>query len=361
MPRRGGLSARLKLTFSYAGFLALAGALLLAVVWVFLLRYVPDGYIESPNKFVPNRSDLLKAFAPRALHAWLFLLGFGLIGGWFLAGRMLSPLAEINRAARLAGQGSLSHRIRMRGKQDEFTELADVFDTMLDQLESQVEEQRRFAANASHELRTPLAITQTLLEVASKDPTRDVDELIARLQGVNSRAIQLADALLLLNRTSGELESVTRVDLSLLAEEAAENLLPLAERRGVSLEVTADPAVTTGSEAFLLQMITNLMHNALVHNLPERGVVMVQTRAGAGRAVIRVENSGLLLAEDVAAGLGKPFQRGQGRTRAADQDHAGSGLGLAIVHNIVAAHGGHLRFESRAGGGAVVTVELPGA
>src|SRR6266540_1559995 len=156
----------------------LASALLLAVVWVFLLRYVPDHPIIARG-FIPNRSDLLRAFAPRAASVLAFLLVFGLVGGWVLAGRMLAPLTRITDATRMAANGSLSHRIQLPGRRDEFRELADAFDTMLARLEAHVAEQQRFAANASHELRTPLAITQTLLDVARKDPNRveALDEL----------------------------------------------------------------------------------------------------------------------------------------------------------------------------------------
>lgn len=178
MDRRPGLSVRVKLTLSYAGFLVLAGVLLLAVVWVFLLRYVPEGQINTTAGFAPNRSDLLRAFAPKVLAMLLFLLVLGLVGGWFLAGRMLAPLTRIANAARLAANGSLSHRIDLEGPKDEFRELADTFDTMLARLEAHIADQQRFAANASHELRTPLAISQTLLEVARKDPDRDVDALV---------------------------------------------------------------------------------------------------------------------------------------------------------------------------------------
>ena len=176
--RAPGLSVRLKLTLSYAGFLMLAGALLLAVVWVFLLRYVPDGDPDPPaigliGGVVPNRSDLLRAFAPAAAAVLAFLLVFGLLGGWILAGRMLAPLTRITDATRMAASGSLSHRIQLQGRKDEFRELADAFDAMLARLEAHVAEQQRFAANASHELRTPLAISQTLLDVARNDPNRD--------------------------------------------------------------------------------------------------------------------------------------------------------------------------------------------
>lgn len=170
----------------------------------------------------------------------------------------------------MAGNGSLSHRIRMKGRQDEFRELSDAFDSMLEQLESHVAEQQRFAANASHELRTPLAISRTLLDVARKDPTRDRGELIGRLHAVNTRAIDLTEALLLLSRGDRGIFTRESVDLSLIAEEAAETLLPLAEQRRITLDVTGGEARTSGSAELLLRMVTNLVQNAIVHNLPAR-------------------------------------------------------------------------------------------
>ncbi|MGW0450175.1 sensor histidine kinase [Streptosporangium sandarakinum] len=369
MTRRPGLSARLRLTISYAGFLLLAGALLLAVVWVFLLRYVPDGTLmtgpwgggpgaPSP-RLIPNRTDLQRAFVPRAAQALAFLLAFGLLGGWILAGRMLAPLTQITEAVRTAGNGSLSHRIRMKGRQDEFRELSDAFDSMLEQLESHVAEQQRFAANASHELRTPLAISRTLLDVARQDPTRNRDELIERLRTVNQRAIGLTEALLLLSR--GDRGNFTRegVDLSLLAEEAAETLLPLAERRRITLNVTGGAAPADGSAELLLRMVTNLVQNAIVHNLPAGGTVTVHTEAHDGTSVLRVENTGRRLPPELVPTLTEPFRRGTERVRTGE--HAGVGLGLAIVHSIVRAHDGALDLVPRPDGGLLVTVRLPGA
>jgi two-component system sensor histidine kinase VanS len=363
--RRRGLSVRLKLTLSYAGFLMLAGSLLLAVVWVFLLRYVPDGVLTSrdqpgrfPAVFIPNRSDLQRAFLPRAAAAMGFLLVFGLVGGWMLAGRMLAPLARITAATRKAATGSLSHRVELEGRSDEFRELADAFDGMLVRLEAHIAEQRRFAANASHELRTPLAITQTLLEVAESDPDRDVDQLVERLQTVNTRAIDLTEALLLLSRADQRSFTSEYVDLSLLAEEATETLLPLAEKRGLTIATTGSAAPAHGSAALLLQVATNLVHNAIVHNLPVDGQVWVSTAVGAGEAVLTVENTGSDLDPALVSTLVEPFQRGTGRVRT---DHAGVGLGLAIVRSIVQAHGGRLDVAARPGGGLRVEVGLPRA
>src|SRR6266404_195597 len=176
--RSPGLSVRLKLTLSYAGFLMLAGAVLLAAGYFSLSRGVHPGVIF----LVQSHAALLRYFAPIAAIVMTFLLVFGLLGGWFLAGHMLAPLTRITDATRMAATGSLSHRIELEGRQDEFRELADSFDTMLARLQAHIAEQRRFAANASHELRTPLAITQTLLDVARNDPNRDTGELVDRLR-----------------------------------------------------------------------------------------------------------------------------------------------------------------------------------
>src|SRR4051812_22369825 len=315
MTREPGLSVRLKLTLSYAGFLMLAGGLLLAVVWVFLLRYVPDGAIRAQGPSIPTQSDLVRAFAPRAAAALVLLLGFGLLGGWLLAGRMLAPLTRITRATRRAAEGSLSHRIDLEGSQDEFRELADAFDIMLARLEAHVAEQQRFAANASHELRTPLAITQTLLDVARQDPDRDTGELVDRLRVVNTRAIDLTEALLLLSRADRRLFAREHVDLSLIAEEATETLLPLAEKRGLTIETAGDITPTTGSHALLLQLSTNLVHNAIVHNLPEQGSVWITTSVHPKGVVLTVENTGEQLTPELVSTLVEPFRRGSERIR----------------------------------------------
>ena len=355
--RRAGMSVRLKLTLSYAGFLMVAGVLLLAVVWVFLLRYVPDREIVALG-FVPNRSDLQNAFVPRAAAVLVFLLLIGLVGGWLLAGRMLTPLTRITDATRLAATGSLAHRIQLPGPSDEFRELADAFDTMLARLEAHVAEQQRFAANASHELRTPLAITQTMLDVARKEPHAGDGDLLERLHAVNARAIELTEALLLLSRADGRTFTSEPVDLSLLAEEAAEALLPLAEGRGLTIETSGEVTPAVGSRALLLQLATNLVHNAIVHNLHAGGAVWVTTSARSAGAELTVENTGELLTPQVVDSLSEPFQRGTRRIRA---DHAGVGLGLAIVKSITAAHGGSLVLAARPDGGLRATVYLPGA
>ncbi|HEX8086443.1 MAG TPA: HAMP domain-containing sensor histidine kinase [Solirubrobacteraceae bacterium] len=328
--------------------------MLLVAGYLSLSRGVHPGVIFM----VRSHDDLLREFAPTAALVLGFLLVFGLAGGWILAGRMLAPLDRITDATRTAATGSLSHRIRLPGRSDEFRELADAFDAMLARLEAHVAEQQRFAANASHELRTPLAVTQTLLDVARKDPNRDNRELVDRLHAVNTRAIDLTEALLLLSRADQRTFAREHVDLSLIAEEAAETLLPLAEERGVTIETSGDAAPAAGSPTLLLQMTTNLVHNAIVHNLREQGTVWVTTSAHPESVALTVENTGEKLTPQLVGTLAEPFQRGSRRIRT---DHAGVGLGLAIVQSIAQAHNGTLTITARDAGGLCVTVHLAAA
>ncbi|GEM34072.1 two-component sensor histidine kinase [Nocardia neocaledoniensis NBRC 108232] len=355
MSREPGLSVRLKLALSYAAVIVVVGAMMIAAVFAFYVVLLPRiDVIHTTGSLDIDRTRLIRAFVPFVAAVLAGLLVVGLVGGWFLAGWMLRPLAQITAATRLAATGSLTHRIALPGRSDEFRELADAFDDMLARLHAHVAEEQRFAANASHELRTPLAITRTLLDVARGDPDRDITQLLDRLAAVNTRAIDLTEALLVLSRADQRSFAREPVDLSLLAEEATETLLPLAERHGITVEIAGPQARALGSQALLLQMTTNLLHNAIVHNLPG-GSVWITTRVDAATAELVVENTGDILPAPMVSTLIEPFQRGAARVRTHD---AGVGLGLAIVDSIVRAHAGTLTLTPRPEGGLRATVTL---
>ena len=229
---------------------------------------------------------------------------------------------------------------------------------MLARLEAHVAEQQRFAANASHELRTPLAITQTLLDVARNDPNRDTGELVDRLHAVNTRAIDLTEALLLLSRADQRSFTREHVDLSLIAEEATETLLPLAEKRGLTIETSGDMTPTIGSHALLLQLTrtscTTRSSTTCLNRAPcgSRPAFTPRVRCSPSRTPARSSP------HSSVATLAEPFLRGTERIRT---DHAGVGLGLAIVKSITQAHDGTLTLTPRAAGGLRVTVQLPAA
>jgi two-component system sensor histidine kinase VanS len=353
--RPPGLSVRIKLTLSYAGFLVVAGVALF-VVGFLLLRFVPTGAIFVPGGgWAPNRNDLIEVFVRYAWWAIGGLVVFGLVGGWLLAGAMLRPLGRITEVARRARDGELSRRVRLPGARDELTELADTLDTMLDRVERTIDEERRFAANASHELRTPHAIIRTMVEVAQADPSgRDIDELLQRIGTTNDRAIATTEALLALARAGrGAALDRSPVDLATIVTEAVDEERADAVGRGIRLDAALSPVVVDGNRALLAQLAKNLVHNAVVHNVDDG---WVRVALSASPAELIVAGSGAPLDPAMVATLTEPFVRAAGRTRSAD---GGSGLGLAIVTSIVRAHGGTLTLDALAGGGLQVRVTLP--
>jgi two-component system, OmpR family, sensor histidine kinase VanS len=377
----------LRLTLLYSGLFLVSGVALLAATYLIFRSttgvdlIVPSGTSHRPavpgtgNSAPPNPDvfrqvrqmyDAAVARNTHGLHQGLLDSGAALAImtivsialGWLVAGRVLRPLRTMTATTRQISERNLNERLALSGPCDELKDLADTVDGLLARLEAHVTEQQRFAANASHELRTPLALTQTLLDVARNDPNRVNGELVETLHAVNTRAIDLTEALLLLSRADQRSFTPEHVDLSLIAEEATETLVPLAEKRSVNIETSGDTAPTVGSHALLLQMTTNLVHNAIAHNLPEHGTVWVTSTLSSENVVLTVENTGEQLTPQLVSTLAEPFQRGTQRIRA---DHAGVGLGLAIVKSIAQAHDATLTLTPRAAGGLCVTVRLPAA
>ena len=220
---RPRLTVRLRLTLSYAGLLVVAGGVIAAVIYGRDAVSCPNYPLTAANprdeRPVATRGEILDTIG-QAVGVRAGLAGdrSGMAGGWFLAGRMLRPLQEITPPARRAANGWLDHRIGLTGIKDEFTDLSDTFDEMLDRLQRSFDQYRRFAANASHELRTPHAVMKTMLEVAIADPEhQDVRELTRRLHETNQRGIDLVEALLTLAASNNRVIELYPLDLATTA------------------------------------------------------------------------------------------------------------------------------------------------
>ncbi|MBM7831849.1 two-component system sensor histidine kinase VanS [Agromyces cerinus] len=403
VPRTYRLTVRARLAVTYAVLLTVAGAVLLAII-AFVIGLVPSYEFAEPAAttttaieatptdatpaqstlpsdapevaydpgllastaseaavVVSSRSDILQLLLWVSVGALALLAAGGAWAGWFVAGRMLRPLQEVNEAAHRAARGHLDHRIALAGPRDEITDLADTFDGMLDSLERSANADRRFAANASHELRTPLATTRTMLDVALSSQAAGDAQLLERLREMNERSIATVEALLDLS----ELESTDAgafgpVDLAAVAASVVDESRVEAEEAGVRLTASASasaaPVLVEGDEVLLRQLVVNLVQNAIRHNEPG-GFVTVTTDASAPVPTLEVENSGAELDAPTVATLTAPFARGGGRTR--DASDRGRGLGLSIVAAIVARHDAELDLAPRVGGGLRAVVRFP--
>jgi two-component system, OmpR family, sensor histidine kinase VanS len=347
------VSVRWKLTLSYAAFLVIAGAGLLAALF-YILRFVPEGNLNDDGIYVPDRGDLVSALLPRAWQVLGVLAVVGLVGGWFIAGRILRPVRRINAVAQAVAAGSLAPRVRLDGPRDEFRQLAESFDDMLDRLERTFDEQRRFAANASHELRTPYAIERAMIDVALTDPdAQDIRELLARLDVTNRRGTETVEALLTLSRLDqGQLPPFEPIDITELIQDVTDRLRPLADAAGVTITIGLSEGDIDGSPALVRQLVTNVVLNAIRHN-EAGGTVGVSTlTAPDGEVTFTVSNSGPIVPQSVIPRLTEPFVRAGGRVASGD----GSGLGLAIVARVAQVHNAALRIDPRVSGGLRVRV-----
>lgn len=364
---RRRVSARFRLALSYAVFLVAAGAVTLFGVYI-VLRYVPNYPLTAAN---PSEADTPVATRWEILNAVVGMSGIiltalaviGVGGGWILAGWVLRPLEHINEAARIAAAGRLDHRIQLTGRNDEFRQLADSFDHMLDRLHDAFTTQERFAANASHELRTPLTVSKTLLDVARRNPDgQDYPMLIDRLSMTNARAIGLTEALLRLADANTITAISEPVDLVEIVRDAVAENADEAVQLGVTLNVDLEATPTAGDPTLLAQLVSNLIQNAIRHNLAS-GSAHITTRHDQTRSLVclRIENAGASYTSEIATQLTEPFLRGNGRINQPGREKKGYGLGLALVSRIAEVHNGTLTIVPRPEGGLVTTVAFPAA
>jgi signal transduction histidine kinase len=365
------MTVRLRLTLLYGGLFFAAGFLLLTVAYVLVTNILEGLPIEvrtsDPFGLTQQQAQAIRrTFIDQAQHRLIWqsaiaLLGVGLIAlalGWFVADRALAPLQQVTTTARRLSESTLHERIAMRGPADEVKELADTFDAMLERLNQAFDAQRRFVGNASHELRTPLAINRTLLEVALTDPdaSDDLKTVGRTLLANNARHERLIEGLLLLARSERELTTRTPVDLSEVVTMVLKTQAPGAEADQPAIMTELTQARTVGDPVLLEHLVSNLVTNAVRHNVEGDGMVVIRTGILDDWATCQVENTGPVVPAYEVQNLFEPFRRlHTDRIESAK----GAGLGLSIVRSVVAAHGGTVFASPREGGGLIVTVRLP--
>jgi signal transduction histidine kinase len=394
----GRRPVRLRLTLAYSGLFLLAGAALLAVVYGLVAQsldtslsaaakapiasYQPAAVsICESSAATPAQVANCKAKAQQSLKSQTevsaateraqtlaHLLDYSLASlaalalgsawlGWIVAGRALRPVQAITAAARRASEENLGERIALAGPDDELKELADTFDAMLGRLDAAFASQRRFVANASHELRTPLTVMRTAIDVTLAKPGRtpaQLEAMAAEVRQAVDRAEALIEALLTLARSDRGAGPRERLDVAVLAEDALDAAAPAIRARPVAVEAALQPGPALGDPVLIERLVTNLIDNAVRHNVPD-GWVQVATGLRGGMAFIEVANGGAVIPEELVPSLFEPFRRLSDRSGSPE----GTGLGLSIVRSVAVAHGGHVTARQRAAGGLEVSVLLP--
>jgi signal transduction histidine kinase len=274
------------------------------------------------------------------------------VAGWIVAGRILRPVHQLTAAARAASEQNLNQRIALQGPRDELRELADTFDAMLERLDRAFTSQRQFIANASHELRTPLTVMRTAMDVvlAKPEPTRgELMSMAAEVRQAVGHSERLIEVLLVLARNDQARALTDPLDLAAVAEDALEG----RTADGVTTVTTLGPAPVTGDGVLLERLVANLLDNAERYNIAG-GTVTISTASDNGASLVRVTNTGRVIAPGQVGRLFLPFTRLDDRTR-----HDGFGLGLALVSSITAVHNGTVHATAVPTGGLDITVRFP--
>jgi signal transduction histidine kinase len=373
IPRR---TVRLRLTLLYGSLFVASGAALLAITYGLvdsrltrdLVSRGPGGGATGSGRVAASRpvAGSLRAQQAADLHQFLIqsgvalaiMAGVAVALGWLTAGRTLHPLRAITAATRRISDRNLHERLALTGPRDELTDLADTIDRLLARLEGAFDSQRRFVAHASHELRTPLMLTQTLLQVALADPAMTLGSLSAACHEVlaaGKEQDRLIQALLTLARSQRGLDRREYLDLAQITSQVLHSREPERASRRLSVAPALSPAPTVGDPVLAEILISNLIDNAIRHNIPG-GDVQVTTNMRAGRATLKVTNSGPHIAADQVPRLLEPFQR-LDLTRGPDRESLG--LGLSIVAAIADAHHATLSIRPGASCGLAIEVSLP--
>lgn len=365
-------TVRGRLTLLY-GLLFLASGVVLLAITYGLVRHGSSAGVKAvpaeggPGLPLPGSNssivseqrstDLRRLLAGSAV-ALAFMGVLSIVLGRLVAGRVLSPLRAMATATQEISERNLHRRLAVAGPEDELKKLGDTIDGLLGRLQGTFDAQRRFVANASHELRTPLTVNRAVLEMSLSDPNADVESLRAACKQVleeGRHQEDLIDALLLLARSQRGLDRREQVDLAGVVADVLAAHESDVQARGLQLERSLSPASLAGDPLLTKQLVTNLVENALYHNMPG-GRASVSVQAQDGQATLKVVNTGPVIGTGEVDRLLQPFQR---HAPERTGEHDGVGLGLSIVQAIVDAHNAVLTIQAEPFGGLNVEVRFP--
>ena len=315
-----------------------------------------SGRVVLVGESLEDRDDALDALLTQLLIALPLALLVSSGIGYLVAAAALRPMEAMRRRAGEISSSTSSRRLPLPAAHDEVHRLGETLNEMLERLDTGLERERRFAADASHELRTPLALLKAELELALRQP-RSAGELAEALRSASvetDRLVQLAEDLLLVSRADKGRLPVRReeVDVDELLSSAAGRFQRRAADEGRPIRVqTVDGLVLLGDSPRLGQALGNIVDNALRYGT---GTVELAAHDRDGTIELHVTDEG---AGFDAEFLPHAFERFSRHDEA--RGRGGTGLGLAIVDAIARSHGGSAHAANRDGGGADIWLSLP--
>jgi two-component system, OmpR family, sensor kinase len=324
-----------------------------------ILAAGPDGSTILIGRSIQRELAGLANLRLSLLTGGAMIMLVGVAGGFALTRRALSPIASMSDAARAISGSDLSSRIDERRIKSELGPLAKTLNGTFDRLEGAFQRQAQFTADASHELRTPLAVILSSSELALSRP-RGTEEYRVALESnlrASKRMSSLVESLLVLARADADalVLNYAPFDLRQAADDCVDLLLPVAMRRKVSLEAGGDAVEIEADRGRILQLITNLLGNAIQYNR-EGGSVKITVARDESHATITVADTGIGIPP---ADQARIFQRFFRVDKARSRESGGCGLGLAICQSIINAHGGSVSFSSTPDLGTTFVVRIP--
>ncbi len=317
-----------------------------------------SGTVLQIGQSLRDDEEIIEDFSQDFRPALAIIFTLAALGGWLMARRALSGVKKVTQTAMAISGGAMEKRVPLTGRGDEIDRLSQTFNHMLERIQSLIAEIKQVTDNIAHDLKSPVARIRGLAEVTITTG-RSLDEY----KTMAASTVEECDRLLGMINTMLEISefeagvatlSITKVDISRLAEEACDLFQPLAEDRGLVIKAKVPPQLLVSADRSKLQRaLTNLLDNAIKYT-PAKGTVTVSVKEGKKEAIISVSDTGRGIAADDIPHIFDRFYRAD-----KSRSEPGAGLGLSLVLAIVQAHGGDIQVSSTLGAGSTFTVVLP--
>jgi len=290
----------------------------------------------------------------------ILLLAIAAAGFW-LSGRAMAPVEQINREARAIGADNLTARLSVPKPRDELRTLSETLNAMLERIEISVNRLTQFTADASHELRSPLTLIQTAAEytLRRERSREELEQAMRKILHETNRTAALIDRLLALARADSDKNRLSSrpIDLTALLKDIADNAAPLVRKKHIrfSAEFGSKPVQVSGDDSALRELFLILIDNAVKYT-PTKGSIFLRLSADVKDAVIEVADTGVGIAEEDIPHIFDRFWRAD---KVRSREMGGTGLGLSIAKWIVNQSGGVITVASELGAGSNFSVRLP--